>query len=206
MYETPAHLADRQHRDLSRVPSLGRGFKKVALDPVLHTRLLDHFRSNVRNFRSEPGNPYLLTENKRAFPSLIYQDEKFNGRLMDDLQAVHQEWSGVELKSAACYGIRVYQPGSYLYNHLDQINTHIVSSTICIDHRLNDPWPLCIEDLEGHPHEVFVEPGEMVFYEGARLSHGRPYPLDGEYYANMFVHYTPVDWKLKKPIGEGDPS
>ncbi len=206
MYETPDHLVHRQNQDLPKVPTLGLGFTKVALDSELHARLLDHFRSNVRNFRSEPANPYLLTENIRAHPSLIYQDANFNDRLAEDLRAVHQKWSGVQLKTAACYGIRVYQPGSYLYNHLDQISTHVVSSTICIDHRLNNPWPLYIEDLEGNPHEVSVEAGEMVFYEGARLTHGRPYPLDGEYYANIFVHYTPIDWELKNPRGEGDPS
>jgi prolyl 4-hydroxylase len=36
----------------------------------------------------------------------------------------------------------------------------------------------------------------MVFFEGARLKHGRPYALDGQYYANIFVHYTPLDWDL----------
>ena len=73
-----------------------------------------------------------------------------------------------------------------------------MSSTICVDHRLISPWPLYIEDNEGRPHEVSIEPGEMVFFEGTRLTHGRPYPLDGEYYANIFVHYTPLDWDLNR--------
>ena len=88
-------------------------------------------------------------------------------------------------------GFAMYQPGSYLYSHTDRL-THIVSSTICVDHRLKSRWPLCIEDLEGRSHEIDVEPGDMVFFEGARLDHGRPYALDGEYYANIFVHYTPT--------------
>ena len=60
-----------------------------------------------------------------------------------------------------------------------------MSSTICVDHRLRSPWPLYVEDDAGRPHEVSIEPGEMVFSEGARLTHGRPYALDGEYYANI---------------------
>ena len=36
----------------------------------------------------------------------------------------------------------------------------------------------------------------MVFYESARLLHGRPYALDGEYYASVFVHFTPIGWEL----------
>jgi prolyl 4-hydroxylase len=196
MYETPERLVELQSKDLEKVTLLGLGFVKTTLDPWLHERLLEHFRSNVHNFKSEAANGFLMTENSRSYPSLLYQNEKFNQRLMSDLQSAHERWSGLSLKKAACYGIRVYQPRSYLYNHVDHARTHIVSSTICVDHRLHGPWPLYIEDLEGRPHEVSIEPGEMVFYEGARLKHGRPYPLDGEYYANIFVHYTPVDWDL----------
>jgi prolyl 4-hydroxylase len=116
---------------------------------------------------------------------------------------MHREWSGHELTKAACYGIRVYQGGSYLLNHLDRLRTHVVSSTICVDHRLHSPWPLYIEDVDGNPHEVHVEPGEMVFFEGALLKHGRPYAMSGEYYANIFLHYTPVDWSTRLTGGGG---
>jgi prolyl 4-hydroxylase len=98
------------------------------------------------------------------------------------------------LRGTACYGIRVYLKGSYLYNHVDRIDTHVISSTICVDHDLASPWPLYIEDLDGNPHEVDMAPGDLVFYESARLKHGRPHPLDGGFYAGMFVHYAPVDW------------
>ncbi len=206
MYETPRHLVERQKADLAKVPKLGLGFEKTTLDSSLYERLLEHFRSNVRNFIAEPADGYLMTENSRARPSLLYQDEDFNQRLVSDLQEAHETWSGLALNKSACYGIRVYQPRSYLYNHIDSICTHVVSSTICVDHRLNGPWPLYIEDLEGQPHEISIEPGEMVFYEGARLKHGRPYPLDGEYYANIFLHYAPIDWDVDAPRPDQGPS
>lgn len=196
MYETPQHLVEGQISDRSKVPDLGLGFQKAILDPRIYSRLMDHFRSNVHNFKSEPSNGFICTENPRSYPSLLYQDEEFNQQLMGDLHKAHEEWSGLAVRKAACYGIRVYQPRSYLFNHFDHARTHVVSSTICVDHRLNSPWPLYIEDQAGNPHEVSIEPGEMVFFEGARLKHGRPYALDGEYYANIFVHYTPLDWDL----------
>ena len=191
MHQTPSRLVESQLPVRNKVPLLGLGFLKTKIDPALHERLLHHFHSNIHKFKSEPPNDYLLTESKSAFPSLLYQDEDFNRQLLRDLQKLHEQWSGLKLKRAACYGIRVYQPGSYLYSHTDRA-THVVSSTICVDHRLRNRWPLYIEDLEGQPHEIEVEPGEMVFFEGARLEHGRPYALDGEYYANIFVHYTPT--------------
>ena len=196
MYETPAHLIADQMEILKNVRSLGLGFKKTTLDPQIYERLLDHFRSSVHRFKSEPSDGFIETENPRAFPSLLYQDEAFNQQLLSDLQPAHEAWSGLPIRKAACYGIRVYQPKSYLYNHVDRAGTHVVSSTVCVDSRLSKPWPLYIEDNEGCPHEVSIEPGEMVFFEGARLKHGRPYPLEGEYYANTFIHYTPLDWDL----------
>ena len=32
----------------------------------------------------------------------------------------------------------------------------------------------------------------MVWYESARLVHGRPDKLEGEYFDNIFVHYRPT--------------
>jgi hypothetical protein len=44
-----------------------------------------------------------------------------------------------------------------------------------------------------------MEPGDMVLYESLSVIHGRPFPLQGEYYANLFVHFEP----LLPPIGRG---
>ena len=32
----------------------------------------------------------------------------------------------------------------------------------------------------------------MIFYESHTVIHGRPYPLHGRYYANLFIHYEPI--------------
>ena len=41
---------------------------------------------------------------------------------------------------------------------------------------------------------VFLAPGEMVWYESARLLHGRPEVLEGDYYDNLFIHFVPTHW------------
>lgn len=174
------------------VPSISPGFCKTTLDRRLFAALLQHFRSNVRNFLPEAANSYLLTQNHRFYPSLLYQDERFNQWLLEALQRDHERWSRGPLKKAACYGIRVYQPESYLRTPVDR-SMHVVSSTVCVDCRLKSPWPFYIEDAHGHPHEICLEPGEMLFFSGTVLPHGRPRPLDGEYYASIFLHYTPID-------------
>lgn len=49
--------------------------------------------------------------------------------------------------------------------------------------------PLYIQNHHYLPHEIVLAPGVMVLYEGARLAHGRPKPLDGDRFANFFVHF-----------------
>ena len=46
-----------------------------------------------------------------------------------------------------------------------------------------------------------MEPGEALLYESARCMHGRPVPLRGKEYSNIFVHYRPVG----KPKWYNDP-
>ena len=60
-----------------------------------------------------------------------------------------------------------------------------------------------IQRKTGWWNEVFLEPGEMLFYESDILEHGRMYPLKGSKYANIFVHFKPENYDLDehgKPI------
>lgn len=51
-------------------------------------------------------------------------------RLFDDLLPVMEEWSGQKLKSTSCYGVRHYYRDSVLANHVDRIDTHVISGII----------------------------------------------------------------------------
>ena len=53
-----------------------------------------------------------------------------------------------------------------------------------------------------------MEPGEALLYESARCMHGRPIPLQGKEYSNIFVHYRPVGkpkWFSDPTIGKEGP-
>ncbi len=192
MLSTPKDLLNLASEQRTPIPYFGLGFLKTTLEHSIYQKILDHFSRHKDSFYTEQEIPYLQTNNHSYSPALMVHDQEFNRNLCQELKPVHEEWSGMKLRESFCYGIRIYQPGSFLYNHVDRAQTHIISSTICVGHRLNAPWPLYIEDIEGHPHEISMEPGEMVFYEGAKLIHGRPYPLNGRYYAGIFVHYIPA--------------
>ena len=94
-----------------------------------------------------------------------------------------------QLEPTYVHGIRVYRGVAVLKPHRDRQETHVVSAIINVDQETNSEWPLFIEDNCYRGHEVLLKPGEVLFYEGSRLMHGRPTPLDGASYANIFCHY-----------------
>ena len=63
------------------------------------------------------------------------------------------------------------------------------STTSCYVQSVDDDWPLYVLDNDGGEHRVMMKPGDMVWYESARVIHGRPQPLQGEFFDNLFIHY-----------------
>lgn len=58
--------------------------------------------------------------------------------------------------------------------HVDTIRTHVVSAIINVDQEVEKDWPLVILDHEDNEHSIVMKPGDMLFYESAKLIHGRP--------------------------------
>lgn len=41
-----------------------------------------------------------------------------------------EKWAGTKLKATSCYGVRSYYRGSVLANHVDRVDTHVISAII----------------------------------------------------------------------------
>lgn len=52
-----------------------------------------------------------------------------------------------------------------------------------------------IYDHAGNDYNITMKPRDLVLYESATCVHGRPSTLNGKFYANMFVHYRPVEYE-----------
>ena len=189
--ETPDWLQEKTRQQQASSLYCGLGFKVSRLDQALYQIISDAFVDSISRFRPEAEIPEIGTQRPDFIASLHCDNNQFNAEISQALKPLHEDWSGMTLTESACYGFRVYQRGSYLLNHVDRTHTHIISSTICVDAALEAPWPLFLEDIFGEIHEINLEPGELLLYEGARLIHGRPWPLEGDYYAGLFVHYRP---------------
>jgi len=188
-----------------RKPFTGEGFKKVKIPTKLYKKMLVWYLQNEDKAIIEASaDPSVLQYIRNAYkPGLntkithLHSDKKLLTEFNDTMLEMCGEWSKQDdLVHTSTYGIRVYEDGDILQSHTDRPNTHIISAICSIyQEDMKEPWGLQIKDHNGWWHEVFLEPGEMVFYESDILEHGRMYPLKGKSYANIFVHFKPKNYK-----------
>lgn len=174
-----------------QAPDFGLGFQLQRIPEWLYRILKAQLANNIESFVPEPTDPFLNTVNAKGFPALVHRDTSLDAPVIEALQPVLETWCGFELVSSAVFGIRAYQRGSYLYPHVDQAQSHVISATLCIAQELEASWPLSIQNQAGDMEQVDLAPGQMVLYESSRLLHGRETALQGKYYASVFAHFAP---------------
>lgn len=176
------------------------GFEKKELPKKLYKKLYDFYRSHRKNSVQESTSAvgtFIHTKEKSVPTKMIELSDTLREDIFQIMQPQLEEWSGKKLKHTAIYGIREYQHGASLDMHVDRYETHVISMIINVDQEVNEDWVLYIYDHLYHLHKVVLKPGEVVFYESAKLAHGRPKSLNGNYYANIFAHTMPTDWEEK---------
>ena len=104
------------------------------------------------------------------------------------------------LRPTSAYGIRKYLEGSVLHDHVDVLNTHVLSAVYVVESfNLTQPWYMeMVPDFAGDSAKLDLHGGQVMLYESAKLPHGRPSVLTGPgaYYASVFVHYKPKWWSM----------
>ena len=169
------------------------GFSKQKLPKEIHAKINKFYKANLANKKEENvagGYIQNVKEDKESSITIELPDE-LRDEIHSSIQDLIEEWSGMELLPTYVYGVRMYLDGAILNSHKDREETHIIGTIINIDQKVRNDWYLEIEDHQKNLHKVLLEPGEMIFYESATLKHGRPEPLSGEYYSNIFCHYMP---------------
>ena len=170
-------------------PLTDRGFMKAAMPRSLHATLLEFYRTRRATSTRESIPDFIRSESGDAPSVLIELTDELRGKVHRALQPIVEAWIGDHLEPTYVYGVREYLRGSVLAVHRDRLETHVASAILNIDQSVDSDWPLRIEDHQYRPSDELLEPGQMILYEGARLAHGRPTALDGDRYANVFVHF-----------------
>ena len=185
------------------------GFHKARTPPKLMAEIITFWNDNVspskihsiQNETWPVGNTYT---NHWSSPTkmLNLQDQSLLGsgdalrtKIWDATQDILQEWSGVELSPTSLYGVRVYTEGAVLAPHVDR-NPLVISGIINVAQNVQEDWPLEVIGHDGIAHNITMSVGDMILYESHSVIHGRPFPLNGDYFANVFVHFEPLGYSL----------
>lgn len=172
------------------------GFQKFSVPEPLFEKILKFYHENQLTQRDEYVEGYIfnaLTPNVST-STLIDMPSELRKEIHDSVKPMLEQWCGKAVEPTFVYGIRTYKDKAVLKPHRDRIETHIFGTIINVAQVAREDWLLMIEDHLYHEHQVVLKPGEMIFYESARLKHGRPIPFEGEVFANIFCHFKPVDY------------
>ena len=165
------------------------------------------FASDASNMPDEvwgPGNTYA---NHWSSPTKMIGVHSSSARklIWDETRDMLGEWTGMdgaELSPTSLYGVRVYTEGAVLAPHVDR-NPLVLSAIINVAQDVDEPWPLEVYGRDGKAVNVTMEPGDVVLYESHSIIHGRPFPLRGRHYANVFVHFEPLGHTMEHDARNG---
>ena len=177
------------------------GYKKGTIPLDLYETLVTFYKNNIHKRVPEFHKIEPAINDSEVKCSMVHLSQEMVKKTADAMQPLMEEWSNVTLEMTRLYGIREYYTGNILRNHVDRVNTHVVSVILQIDKDLGGQpdWELEIIGFDGLRKNVTLQPGEYLFYESATLIHGRPFPYKGNIFANAFLHYRPQQgWKWRR--------
>lgn len=191
------HAFDDQ---MTRIPRLSNsfGFQMMNMTERLRTLLLTWYHERKDRAVIEdilPGG--YLNENDAEFHLLdLFHDRQMQSAVIREMAHVLRWWTGQALRHTSTFGVRIYRRGAVLLNHVDRKDTHLASAVLQVAQTVDEDagWPLEILSSSRECFEVYLQPGQMVLYEGARFKHGRPMRFQGDEFANVFTHFAPPAW------------
>lgn len=193
---------------IPKTSSFGPGFVKMTMPKELRDYLLPWY--NKTKNEATPHEPvgWVMNEDKIEMKRLnldLYPE--VHQKVVKVVQQVIQWWANMRVRHTSTYGVRVYTRDAMLLNHVDRGDTHLTSAILQVDQDVDEDggWPLEVFLGNKSVGEVYLQPGEMLLYEGAWLRHGRPNRFRGNEFANIFTHYAPLDWEGIKEIDPTKP-
>ena len=177
------------------------GFKKIKCPKEVWEPLIAFYNQNKHDEHLENwprGNTYVNNWESPTY-MISFENKKLRGdgfrvkqQIWDAFKPTIEEWTGKKLIDASLYGVRVYKDGAVLATHVDRLPL-VSSAIINVDQDVDEPWPVEVYGHDGKAYNVTMQPGDAVLYESHTVLHGRPFPLKGRFYANVFVHFIPID-------------
>jgi prolyl 4-hydroxylase len=176
------------------------GFAKIRAPTKVFQLLKEFWEHNRNKSTVEKWHAGQIYVNHWDVPSLMVPLENstlegggdaLRQHVWDAARTTIERWTGQRQVECSLYGIRIYQRGALLVPHVDRAPL-VASAIINVDQDLEEPWPLEVIGHDGISRNVTMRPGDMVLYESHSIIHGRPFPLKGNFMANVFIHFEPI--------------
>lgn len=174
------------------------GFKKIRAPKEMFSLIKDFWDKNKHLNETEWHTVNTYHNMWSAPPTIVNIQEGRHGggrelttKVWEAARQTLEDWTGMHLSPCSIWGIRIYHNNSILTTHVDR-NPLVTSAIINVDQDVDQPWPLEVWGHDGTPYNITMEPGDMVLYESHSVLHGRPFPMQGRYFANIFVHFEPL--------------
>lgn len=173
------------------------GFEKRRVPKELFNKITTWFKNNLHLEKEEPLDQGFLQNPSGIASDIVSLDmaEELKREIDKVIKPIFEEWAGMPLFTTAMYGIRSYRRDSSLKMHCDTWHTHVISAIIHVEDDSDESWPLKIVDNYYREHDIHFEKGDLVLYESSRCMHGRPTKYKGNKWSNMYIHYSPHDWR-----------
>jgi len=195
----PILLTDMEYKQYDKFPIYKKeGIILLKLPPTLRSSLTNMWLKNRKTRQIEEKNQYVITNEGKSPTYMVNIDKNLCKEIENFVLKELINWLGIKnLIHTATYGIREYSRNSILNLHVDRPETHVFSAIINVGQiGIDEPWALTVQNRFSSPKDIIFENGfDVALYESSTLVHGRPKPLKGEVYANMFIHYSSNDWK-----------
>lgn len=204
--ECRSEEADRMFMNRYQPPAMVNytktGFAKIRAPEELFQLLKNFWDANYNRAESEANEMERETSyhNNWLVPTKILKTEEdvyigggwnLSAAVWNAARDILEDWTGQKLAGSSVYGIRIYQNQSILAPHVDRLPL-VSSAIINVAQDVEEDWFLEVYGHDGKATNVSMKPGDMILYESHSVIHGRPFPLNGKYYANVFVHFEPM--------------
>jgi len=180
--------------------------KFVILENVVDKNMCDFFYEYIKNeaLRADYIDNKFGENNYDVFQYGTFGDKQCPGdfsrygdlifdTLTESIREKMSEKIGEKLFTTYSYH-RLYTTGSELKPHIDRKSCDI-SGTLCIGYDVSNledksfNWPMFIKNDKDDNIPVHLNPGDVVLYKGAELTHWRE-TFIGKNHAQVFLHYN----------------
>ncbi|KAJ1461824.1 hypothetical protein M885DRAFT_611433 [Pelagophyceae sp. CCMP2097] len=192
---------------IPRVTS-GPGYAKMTFTEPLKAAIAWYHSEKAASTEVHGPIPGGYTNNDHVGMGKLNLDKfpAVHAAIVREMRDIMEWWTGMRLKHTSTFGVRIYHRNSALIDHVDRMDTHLASAVLQLDQRVDADggWPLEVLLADRKFAEIYLQPGELILYEGAWLRHGRPMRFKGDEFANVFSHFAPPDWAGPTPDGHED--